>query len=72
MGLDIDRDYCRRMSHAFASVLQSAKQLRSHRYGRQHRTERTLNVFYELLQKHQNVGIVIQAYLHRSEQMFAG
>ena len=30
-------------------------------------TERTLNLFYELFQRHQNVGVVIQAYLYRSE-----
>ena len=68
MGLDIDRDYCQ---ENVARICQRAAAgnnfVRIDMEGSAY-TERTLNLFYELFQKHQNVGIVIQAYLHRSEQ----
>ena len=35
--------------------------------GSQH-TQATLDVFHELRQRYDNVGIVLQAYLHRSER----
>jgi proline dehydrogenase len=68
MGLDIDRDYCQ---ENVARICQRAAAgnnfVRIDMEGSAY-TERTLNLFYELFQKHRNVGIVIQAYLHRSEQ----
>ena len=68
MGLDIDRDYCldnvaRICERAAAGNNFVRLDMEGSAY-----TERTLNLFYELFQKHRNVGIVIQAYLHRSEQ----
>ena len=68
MGLDIDRNYC---LENVASICERAAA--GHNFVRidmegSAYTERTLNLFYELFQKHQNVGVVIQAYLHRSEQ----
>jgi proline dehydrogenase len=68
MGLDIDRDYC---LDNVARICQRAAAgnnfVRIDMEGSAY-TERALNLFYELFQKHRNVGIVIQAYLHRSEQ----
>jgi len=68
MGLDIDRDYC---LDNVARVCERAAArnnfVRIDMEGSAY-TERTLNLFYELFAKHRNVGIVIQAYLHRSEQ----
>jgi len=68
MGLDIDRDCC---LDNVARVCERAAArnnfVRIDMEGSAY-TERTLNLFYELFEKHRNVGIVIQAYLHRSEQ----
>lgn len=68
MGLDIDRDYC---LENVARICQRASVgnnfVRIDMEGSAY-TERTLNLFYELFHKHQNVGVVIQACLHRSEQ----
>ncbi|MGH9428622.1 MAG: proline dehydrogenase family protein [Terriglobia bacterium] len=68
MGLDIDRNYC---LENVARICQRAAVgnnfVRIDMEGSIY-AERTLNVFYELFQKHQNVGVVIQAYLHRSEE----
>jgi len=68
MGLDIDRDYClTNVARICERAAVGNNFVRIDMEGSTY-TERTLNVFYELLQTHQNVGIVIQAYLHRSEQ----
>ena len=68
MGLDISSDYCLRnvariCGRAAAGNNFVRIDMESSAY-----TEGTLNLFHELFQKHQNVGVVIQAYLHRSEQ----
>ena len=68
MGLDIDRDYCRdNVARICERAAAGNNFVRIDMEGSAY-TERTLNLFYELFQKHRNVGIVIQAYLHRSEQ----
>ncbi len=68
MGLDIDRDYCLDNVARICERAAAGKNfVRIDMEGSAY-TERTLNLFYELFQKHRNVGIVIQAYLHRSEQ----
>lgn len=68
MGLDIDRDYCRdNVARICERAAAGNNFVRLDMEGSAY-TERTLNLFYELFQKHRNVGIVIQAYLHRSEQ----
>ena len=68
MGLDIDRDYCLdNVARICERAAAGNKFVRIDMEGSAY-TERTLNLFYELFQKHRNVGIVIQAYLHRSEQ----
>lgn len=68
MGLDIDPEYClgnlsricerAAVGHNYVRI-----DMESTSY-----TERTLRLFYELFRTHQNIGVVIQAYLHRSER----
>jgi len=68
MGLDIDRDYClENVARICERAAAGNNFVRIDMEGSAY-TERTLRLFCELFQKHQNVGIVIQAYLHRSEQ----
>jgi len=68
MGLDIDRDYCLDNVARICERASVGKNfVRIDMEGSAY-TDRTLNLFYDLLQKHQNAGVVIQAYLHRSEQ----
>ena len=68
MGLDIGSDYClRNVARICERAAAGNNFVRIDMEGSAY-TERTLNLFYELFQKHQNVGVVIQAYLHRSEQ----
>jgi proline dehydrogenase len=68
MGLDIGRHYCLdNVARICERAAAGNNFVRIDMEGSAY-TERTLNLFYELFQKHRNVGIVIQAYLHRSEQ----
>ena len=68
MGLDIGTDYCLgNVARVCERAAVGNNFVRIDMEGSAY-TERTLNLFYELFQKHQNVGIVIQAYLHRSEE----
>jgi proline dehydrogenase len=66
-GLDLSEDVCREL---VASVIEKAAQVgtfvRIDMEGAPH-TERTLAVYRDMRQKYSNVGIVIQAYLHRTE-----
>jgi proline dehydrogenase len=68
MGVDIDTEYC---YENMVKIIGKAKELnnfvRIDMEGSPH-TQRTLDLFYRLRQKFDNVGIVIQAYLHRSEK----
>jgi proline dehydrogenase len=68
MGLDIDTEYC---YQNVEKIVGKAKALnnfvRIDMEGTPH-TQRTLDIFYRLRQKYDNVGIVIQAYLFRSEK----
>ncbi len=66
MGLDIDREFC------LANMLRICERaaalscfVRIDMEGSNY-TQKTLDLFYDLFRKHQNVGVVIQAYLHRS------
>ncbi|MCI0626225.1 MAG: proline dehydrogenase family protein [Acidobacteria bacterium] len=68
MGLDIDRDYCfANLSRICERAAAGNNYVRIDMEGSAY-TEKTLNFYYNLFGKHQNVGIVIQAYLHRSGQ----
>ena len=66
MGLDIDRDFClanlvRICERASALPCFVRIDMEGSNY-----TQKTLDLFYDLFRKQRNVGIVIQAYLHRS------
>ena len=67
MGLDIAEDYCVELT---AGILDAARAVggfvRIDMEGSKH-TQRTIDVFHELRRTHDNVGIVLQAYLHRTE-----
>lgn len=68
MGLDIDTDYCyENMVKIVGRAARLANFVRIDMEGSPH-TDRTLDIFYRLREKFDNVGIVIQAYLYRSEQ----
>ncbi|MFN8005547.1 MAG: proline dehydrogenase family protein [Terriglobia bacterium] len=66
MGLDIDQDFC---LANLVQICQKAAALESFvridMEGSSY-TQKTLDLFQQLFRTHQNVGIVIQAYLHRS------
>lgn len=67
LGLDISPDFCREQ---MAEILQLARQqeafVRVDMEGSRH-TRSTLDVFHALRRDFDNVGIVLQAYLHRTE-----
>jgi len=67
MGLDIAEDFCLELT---AGILEAARAVggfvRIDMEGSKH-TQRTIDVFHELRRTHDNVGIVLQAYLHRTE-----
>ncbi len=66
MGLEVSDDFC---LEQVAGILDVARQVqgfvRIDMEGSKH-TERTLRLFQRLRQQHDNVGIVLQAYLHRT------
>jgi proline dehydrogenase len=67
MGLDIADDFCLEL---VAGILKVAREVqgfvRIDMEGSKH-TQRTLDVFHRLRKDHDNVGIVLQAYLRRTE-----
>jgi proline dehydrogenase len=67
MGLDIAEDFCLELT---SNILDVAKQVsgfvRVDMEGSKH-TQRTLDAFRKLRTSYDNVGIVLQAYLHRTE-----
>ncbi|PYQ04639.1 MAG: proline dehydrogenase [Acidobacteria bacterium] len=67
MGLDIAEDFCLELT---AGILDTARAVggfvRIDMEGSKH-TQRTVDVFHELRRTYDNVGIVLQAYLHRTE-----
>ena len=68
MGLDIAEDFCLELA---SGVLDTARQVggfvRIDMEGSKH-TQRTIDAFRTLRASYDNVGIVLQAYLHRTEQ----
>jgi proline dehydrogenase len=67
MGLDLDREYClENVTRICEHAAPNGNFVRIDMEGSAY-TDRTLSLFYELFRKHQNVGVVVQAYLHRSE-----
>jgi proline dehydrogenase len=67
MGLDIAEDFCLEKTSA---VLEEARKLKAFvridMEGSKH-TQRTIEAFQKLRKTYDNVGIVLQAYLHRTE-----
>ncbi len=68
LGLDVDRALCEELTGEIAAAA-AAKGgfLRVDMEGSKH-TQATLDVFRSLRARHENVGIVLQAYLHRTDQ----
>ena len=68
MGLDIDEGFCLGL---VSGVLDAAREVggfvRIDMEGSKH-TQRTIDMFRQLRRSYENVGIVLQAYLHRTEQ----
>jgi proline dehydrogenase len=68
MGLDIATDFCLELT---SGILDAAREVggfvRIDMEGSKH-TQRTLDAFQTLRRSYDNVGIVLQAYLHRTEQ----
>ena len=68
MGLDIAADFCLELT---AGILDVAREVggfvRIDMEGSKH-TQRTIDAFRALRHSYQNVGIVLQAYLHRTEE----
>jgi proline dehydrogenase len=66
MGLDISEDFCLELT---SEILKTAAQLggfvRLDMEGSKH-TQRTIEAFHKLRKTYDNVGIVLQAYLHRT------
>jgi proline dehydrogenase len=67
MGLDISEDFCLELT---AGILDVARQVggfvRIDMESSKH-TQRTIDAFHQLRRSYDNVGIVLQAYLHRTE-----
>lgn len=67
MGLDIATDFCLELT---AGILDVAREVRGFvridMEGSKH-TQRTIDAFQSLRRRYDNVGIVLQAYLHRTE-----
>jgi proline dehydrogenase len=67
MGLDIATDFCLELT---AGILDVAREVggfvRIDMEGSRH-TQRTIDAFQALRRRYENVGIVLQAYLHRTE-----
>lgn len=68
LGLDVSREFCEEL---VAEVLDVAREgrgfVRIDMEGSRH-TQATLDVFRSLRRRHENVGIVLQAYLRRTEE----
>jgi proline dehydrogenase len=68
MGLDIDTEYClQNVEKIVVRAKERGNFVRIDMEGTPH-TERTLDIFCRLRQRYDNVGIVVQAYLFRTEK----
>lgn len=67
MGLDVSEDLCLALTSGILDVAREGKAfVRVDMEGSKH-TDRTLAAFRKLRKNYDNVGIVLQAYLHRTE-----
>jgi proline dehydrogenase len=68
LGLDLSRDLCLELASGILATAREADAfVRIDMEGSKH-TQQTLDAFRKLRESHDNVGIVVQAYLHRTEQ----
>ena len=68
MGLDIDTEYCyQNIEKIVGRAQELGNFVRIDMEGTPH-TQRTLDLFFRLRRKYDNVGIVVQAYLFRTEK----
>ncbi|MBN2200143.1 MAG: proline dehydrogenase family protein [Candidatus Aminicenantes bacterium] len=66
MGLDIEEEYCyRNMVRIVSKAKESGRFVRIDMEGSDV-TQKTLDIFYRLRKEFDNVGIAVQAYLHRT------
>ena len=68
MGLDIDKEYCYENMIKIVSQAQQYNNFVRFDMESSKHTQATLDIFYRVHEKFDNVGIVIQAYLYRSEK----
>ena len=68
MGLDIDDEYCFQNMVKIIGKAEKAKRFVRVDMEGSALTQRTLDIFYRLRKKFDNVGIVVQAYLRRTEK----
>lgn len=67
LGLDIDTDFCRvNLERIVAHAASLDNFVRIDMEGSAY-TQRTLDIFADVFERHRNVGVVIQSYLKRSE-----
>ncbi len=68
LGLDIDEEFCFENILGIARYAQQLENFVRIDMESSAHTERTLRIFHRVFAQHQNVGIVIQSYLRRSEE----
>jgi proline dehydrogenase len=67
LGMDVSRDFCQELAAGILDVAREVKGfVRIDMEGSKH-TEPTLELFRALRKRYDNVGIVLQAYLHRTQ-----
>jgi len=67
LGLDISEDFCLELAGRILEVAREVNGFVRIDMESSRHTQRTLEVFHRLRGGHDNVGIVLQAYLHRTE-----
>ncbi|HEX9902420.1 MAG TPA: proline dehydrogenase family protein [Acidobacteriota bacterium] len=68
MGLDIDDEYCFQNMVKIIGLAEKSKRFVRVDMEGSALTQRTLDIFFRLKKKFDNTGIVVQAYLHRTEK----
>ncbi|MBI4055652.1 MAG: proline dehydrogenase family protein [Elusimicrobia bacterium] len=68
LGLSVEEDFCRQNLEEIVREAQATDNfVRIDMEGSAY-TQKTLDIFYRLFERYKNVGAVIQAYLHRSQE----
>jgi len=68
MGQEVSRDFCLEMASGILEVAREVEGFVRLDMEGSNLTEDTIQVFHELRKRHHNVGIVLQAYLRRTEE----